>query len=94
MSTVLESSGVEDAISTAKDSRIKIDLLLYGHRHVFVWMAANDESELVALRPNLKILYMSGYTDDVILHRGALTHRCNMLGPKAFYEEHLSCKGT
>ena len=71
--TVLESSGVEDAISTAKDSRLKIDLLLTD-----IVMPRLDGRELanqlVALRPNLKILYMSGYTDDVILHRGALTH--------------------
>jgi FixJ family two-component response regulator len=27
---------------------------------------------LVAARPGLKVLYMSGYTDDVIAHRGVL----------------------
>ena len=27
---------------------------------------------LVAARPDLKVLYMSGYTDDVIAHRGVL----------------------
>jgi CheY-like chemotaxis protein len=29
-------------------------------------------SRLAALRPDLKVLYMSGYTDDVIAHRGVL----------------------
>ena len=27
---------------------------------------------LVAARPDLKVLYMSGYTDDVIAHRAVL----------------------
>jgi two-component system cell cycle sensor histidine kinase/response regulator CckA len=69
--TVLESTGVEDAIATAKDSQRKIDLLLTD-----VVMPRLDGRELanqlVALRPNLKVLYMSGYTDDVIDHRGFL----------------------
>jgi len=29
-------------------------------------------SQLAAIRPDLKVLYMSGYTDDVIAHRGVL----------------------
>ncbi len=70
--TVLEASEVEDAISTAKDSRRKIDLLLTD-----VVMPRLDGRELanqlLALRPDMKILFMSGYTDDVIVHREALT---------------------
>jgi len=69
--TVLESSAVEDAIRTAKDMQRKIDLLLTD-----VVMPRLDgrelASQLAALRPNLKVLYMSGYTDDVIAHRGVL----------------------
>ena len=71
--TVLESSGVEDAMETAKDAQRKIDLLLTD-----VVMPRLDGRELanqmVSLRPDLKVLYMSGYSDDVILHRGVLTH--------------------
>jgi CheY-like chemotaxis protein len=70
--TVLEASEVEDAISTAKDSHRKIDLLLTD-----VVMPRLDGRELanqlLALRPDMKILFMSGYTDDVIVHREALT---------------------
>jgi PAS domain S-box-containing protein len=69
--TVLESTGVEDAIATGKDSQRKIDLLLTD-----IVMPRLDGRELanqlVALRPNLRVLYMSGYTDDVIVHRGLL----------------------
>lgn len=28
--------------------------------------------QVIALRPGIKVLFMSGYTDDVILHRGVL----------------------
>jgi PAS domain S-box-containing protein len=69
--TVLDSSGVENAIAIAKDSHRAIDLLLTD-----IVMPRLDGRELanqlVALRPNLRILYMSGYTDDVIVHRGLL----------------------
>jgi CheY-like chemotaxis protein len=69
--TVIESTGVEDAIQTAKDLRRRIDLLLTD-----VVMPRLDGRELAnqmgALRPGLKVLYMSGYTDDVIVHRGVL----------------------
>jgi CheY-like chemotaxis protein len=70
--TVLESSGAEEAIETAKDLQRKIDLLLTD-----VVMPRLDGRELanqmVSLRPNLRVLFMSGYTDDVIGHRGVLT---------------------
>jgi PAS domain S-box-containing protein len=70
--TVLESFGVEDALETAKDVGRTIDLLLTD-----VVMPRMDGRELanqmVAIRPNLKVLYMSGYADDVIMHRGILT---------------------
>jgi two-component system cell cycle sensor histidine kinase/response regulator CckA len=85
--TVLESSGVEDAIATAKDSHRKIDLLLTD-----IVMPRMDGRELanqlVGLRPNLKILYMSGYTDDVIVNRGALTQG-TMLVQKPFTKSTL-----
>jgi PAS domain S-box-containing protein len=69
--TVIEATGVEDAIQTAKDLQRRIDLLLTD-----VVMPRLDGRELAnqmgALRPGLKVLYMSGYTDDVIVHRGVL----------------------
>ncbi|MGB2589881.1 MAG: PAS domain S-box protein [Candidatus Acidiferrum sp.] len=70
--SVLDCFEVEDAIAAAKDSRHKVDLLLTD-----IVMPRLDGRELanqiVALRPEMKILFMSGYTDDVIVHRGALT---------------------
>lgn len=59
-------------METAKDAQRKIDLLLTD-----VVMPRLDGRELanqmVSLRPDLKVLYMSGYSDDVILHRGVQT---------------------
>ncbi len=85
--TVLESSGVEDALATAKDSHRKIDLLLTD-----IVMPRLDGRELanqlVALRPLLKILYMSGYTDDVIVNRGVSTQGA-MLVQKPFTKNTL-----
>jgi len=76
--TVLEASGVEHAIATAMDSRRKIDLLLTD-----VVMPRLDGCELakqlLALRPNTKILFMSGYTDDVIVHRQVLTQGAKLV---------------
>src|SRR5229473_5853295 len=70
--TVLESSGAEDALETAKDTQCKIDLLLTD-----IVMPRLDGRELanqmVSLRPDLKVLYMSGYTDAIIVDRGVLT---------------------
>ena len=70
--TVLESSGAEEALEAAKDMQCKVDLLLTD-----IVMPRLDGRELanqmVSLRPDLKVLYMSGYTDDIIVHRGVLT---------------------
>jgi CheY-like chemotaxis protein len=68
--TVLDSSGVEDAIAMANDAHRRIDLLLTD-----IVMPRLDgrqlANQLVGIRPGLKILYMSGYTDDVLVDRGA-----------------------
>jgi CheY-like chemotaxis protein len=67
--SVLEALGVEDALAAAKDSRRRIDLLLTDI--VMPGLDGRDlAAQIVALRPGLKVLFMSGYTDDVIVHRG------------------------
>ena len=71
--SVMEALGVEDALAAAKDTRRRIDLLLTD-----IVMPGLDGRELaaqiLALRPGLKVLFMSGYTDDVIVHRGVSIH--------------------
>jgi CheY-like chemotaxis protein len=85
--TVLESFAVEDAIETGKNAQRKIDLLLTD-----IVMPRLDGRELanqmVSLRPNLRVLYMSGYTDDVIVHRGILK-QMTMLVQKPFTKSTL-----
>jgi two-component system cell cycle sensor histidine kinase/response regulator CckA len=76
--TVLECSRPEEAIAAAKDPHRKIDLLLTD-----VVMPRLDGCELanqlVAVRPNLRVLYMSGYTDDVIFHKGVLAQSSTLV---------------
>ena len=76
--TVLEAARVEDAIRLAEAAQHKIDLLLTD-----VVMPGMDGHELsrrlTSSFPSLKVLYMSGYTDDVIVHRGVLNRGTTLL---------------
>ena len=76
--TVLEATNVEDAIRLAETAHRKIDLLLTD-----VVMPGMDGHELsrrlTSTCPSLKVLYMSGYTDDVIVHRGVLNRGATLL---------------
>lgn len=76
--TVLEAAGVEDAIHLAESSQSKIDLLLTDV--VMPGMDGHQLSrELTSRFSTLKVLYMSGYTDDVIAHRGVLNQGMQLL---------------
>jgi PAS domain S-box-containing protein len=69
--TVLEAQDGEGALLICGDHRGPIDLLLTDV--VMPGMSARELSErLVSLRPETKVLYMSGYTDDAIVHQGIL----------------------
>ena len=47
--------------------------------------------QLSAIRPNLKCLYMSGYTADVIAHRGILNEGVDFI-QKPFGSDELAAK--
>jgi CheY-like chemotaxis protein len=67
---VIEAQGGKEAIEMARDAT-PIDLLVTDV--VMPGMNGRVLAEsLVAAHPRLKVLYMSGYTDDVIAHRGVL----------------------
>jgi len=79
---VIEAERGEKAIHLVKHSQTPIDLLLtdvvmpgIGGRQL--------AKQLLELRPGLHVLYMSGYTDDVISNRGVLPANTLLL-PKPF----------
>ncbi|MGH7476199.1 MAG: MHYT domain-containing protein [Longimicrobiales bacterium] len=66
---VLEADDVDDAMRIARDHAAGIDLLLTDV--VMPSMNGRELAELVsAERPSIRVLYMSGYTEDATLKRG------------------------
>ena len=68
---VIEAGGADEAIDIARRHPEAIHLLVTDVVMPGINGRALAEA-LVATRPELKVLYMSGYTDDVIAHRGVL----------------------
>jgi two-component system cell cycle sensor histidine kinase/response regulator CckA len=69
--TVLESRDVEDAIRIAEHQDGTIHLLLTDV--VMPHMSGRALADAVKrFQPDVKVLYMSGYTDDAIIHHGVL----------------------
>jgi CheY-like chemotaxis protein len=70
--TVLAADGPDTALRLAAEYKGEIHLLLTDV--VMPGMSGNDlRHRLAATRPKLKCLFMSGYTADVIAHRGVLS---------------------
>jgi PAS domain S-box-containing protein len=87
---VIEASDGDEALSVAEQHSGQIDLLVTD-----VIMPGLDGRELSEhlgrLYPNLKVLFMSGYTADVIAHRGVLEPSVWFLH-KPFSQEELAQK--
>jgi signal transduction histidine kinase len=67
--SVLESSDPHDALRVCQQHPETIDLLLTDV--VMPHMSGRDLADrALALRPGMRVLYMSGYTDSVIVHHG------------------------
>jgi PAS domain S-box-containing protein len=75
---VITASGGEEALAVAKDMNGEIDLLLTDV--VMPRMSGGELARtLVAQHPDLKILFMSGYTEDAAVHQGRLEHGADFL---------------
>ena len=69
--TVLEAANGDEAIRQCEQHQSTIDLMLTDV--VLRRMSGRDLAELLTVRrPDMKVIYMSGYTDEVIAHRGIL----------------------
>jgi DNA-binding NtrC family response regulator len=70
--TVLESPNPESALGICSSHDGPIHLLLTDV--VMPQMSGPDvASKVAALRPGIRVLFMSGYTDDAVVHHGVLT---------------------
>jgi PAS domain S-box-containing protein len=88
--SVLVASGGEAAIEIAKSYEGKISLLLTDV--VMPNMSGRQVADqLLALRPGLKTLYLSGYTDSTVVHHGVLEKGLDFL-PKPFSRDVLAQK--
>jgi PAS domain S-box-containing protein len=86
--TVLPTSNPDEAIRLARQHVGKIDLLMTD----VVMPEMNGRNlarHLLALDPNLKCLFMSGYTDDVVAHHGFLDEGVHFI-QKPFSKDELA----
>ena len=88
--TILEASGGAEALRLFDQHQGSIDLLLTDV--IMPQMSGRDLAErLKALQPSLKVLYISGYTDDMLAHHGVLESNVFLL-QKPFAPDELARK--
>ena len=88
--TVLEARNGQEALEVARMHSGAIHLLMTDV--VMPGLSGNELArELCALRPGIKVIYMSGYTDQAIVHHGILDPDTVLL-QKPFTWNTLACK--
>ena len=76
--SILETADPQEAIQICEDSSRRIDLLITDV--VMPKMNGKElEHHVAALRPELKVLFMSGYTDDLISKYGVIDEGINFI---------------
>lgn len=76
--TVLEASCVDDALALCKECKEPVHMILTDV--VMPEMSGPRLAEqLISLRPQIKVLSMSGYTDHAIVHHGILKDGVNYI---------------
>jgi two-component system cell cycle sensor histidine kinase/response regulator CckA len=69
--TVLEASNGPEALAIFEQYKDQVNLLLTDA--IMPGMNGKELADrITAMNPNIKVLYTSGYTDDVIVHHGIL----------------------
>jgi DNA-binding NtrC family response regulator len=87
---ILEAENGEKALNIGETHEGPIHLLLTDV--VMPVMSGSDLSEkLQSIRPETRVIYMSGYTDNAIVHHGILKQKINFI-EKPFSPESLSKK--
>lgn len=87
---VLDASSTDAALSMARDFEGSIDLMLTDV--IMPGMSGRQLADKVArLRPSMKIVYMTGYTDDMVVHHRILEPGIAVL-QKPFTRQQLGAK--
>ena len=87
--SVLEAQDGEEALRVCEEHQGPIHLILTDI--VMPGIGGRELAEHVqSLRPEIKVLFMSGYTDDAIVHHGVLAPGVNFI-EKPFTPESLAC---
>ncbi len=85
--TVIEASNGLDALQLAGRHPGRIDLLITDV--ILSGISGREVAERLATERDVKVLYVSGYTDDAILRQGVMTSRARLL-QKPFTRETLA----
>jgi CheY-like chemotaxis protein len=85
---VIDTERPERALQIVRDPHVAIDLLLTDI--IMPTMNGRELADLVlAERPGIRVLFMSGYTSDVVLDRGGIDPNANLI-EKPFTQEILT----